>query len=76
MSKENEERTRTEKAIGEAQYLMESFDPGPAMTYGFDLPTYTLTAEQMQIIASALYLADGELQSLKGTQCKCHNTQI
>ena len=62
MSKENEERTRTEKAISEAQYLMESFDPGPAMTYGFDLPTYTLTAEQMRIIAGALYLASYELE--------------
>ena len=71
-----EERTRTEKVVNEAQYIMESFDPGLAMTYGFDLPTYTLTAEQMQIIASALYLVDGELQSLKGTQCKCHNNQI
>jgi len=44
------------------------------MTIGFDLPAYTLTAEQMQIIASALYLADSELQSLRDTQCKCHNT--
>lgn len=58
------ERTGTQKAVDEAQYLMESFDPGPAMTYGFDLPTYTLTAEQMQIIASALYLASIELDQL------------
>lgn len=74
MNKTNEERTRTEKAISEARDIMESFDPSPAMTIGFDLPTYTLTAEQMQIIASALYLADSELQSLRDTQCKCHNT--
>lgn len=74
MNKTNEEKT--DKAIREAQYLMESFDPGLAMTYGFDLPTYTLTAEQMQIIASALYLAEGELHRLRDTQCKCHNTQI
>ena len=59
---EQKERTRTQKAIDEAQYLMESFDPGPAMTYGFDLPTYTLTAEQMRIIAGALYLASYELE--------------
>jgi len=72
----NEERTRTEKALSEARDIMESFDPSPAMTIGFDLPAYTLTAEQMQIIASALYLADSELQSLRDTQCKCYNTQI
>jgi hypothetical protein len=60
----NEERTRTQKAVDEAQYLMESFDPSPAMTIGFDLPTYTLTAEQMQIIASALYWASIELEQL------------
>ena len=76
MNKTNEERTRTEKAISEARDIMESFDPSPAMTIGFDLPAYTLTAEQMQSIASALYLADSELQSLRDTQCKCYNTQI
>ena len=45
---------------------MESFDPSGAMTIGFDEPTYTLTAEQMGIIASALYLADCDLDYLIG----------
>lgn len=54
-------RQRTERLISEAREIMESFDPSPAMTIGFDRPTYELTAEQMQIIAGALYLADCEL---------------
>ena len=41
---------------------MESFDPSHAMTYGFDEPEYTVTAEQMIKIASALYLASCELE--------------
>jgi hypothetical protein len=56
------ERTRTQKAVDEAQYIMESFDPSPAMTLGFDEPEYTVTAEQMIKIASALYLASCELE--------------
>ena len=56
-----ETQTQTQKAISEARDIMESFDPSPAMTIGFDLPTYTLTAEQMIKIAGALYLADCEI---------------
>ena len=63
--------TQTQKAINEAREIMESFDPSPAMTIGFDLPTYTLTAEQMTKIAGALYLADCEIDNLTGSQCKC-----
>ena len=48
----------TKDAISEARDIMESFDPTPAMTVGFDQPIYTLTAEQMSKIAGALYLAD------------------
>lgn len=48
----------TRDSIAEAREIMESFDEGGAMTIGFDRPTYTLTAEQMAKIASALYLAD------------------
>jgi hypothetical protein len=64
--------TQTQKAINEAREIMESFDPSPAMTIGFDLPTYTLTAEQMIKIAGALYLADCEIDNLTGSQCKCN----
>ena len=64
--------TQTQKAISEAREIMESFDPGGAMTIGFDLPTYTLTAEQMVKIAGALYLADCEIDNLTGSQCKCN----
>ena len=45
-------------AIAIARDIMESFDDSAAMTIGYDRPTYTLTAEQMQQIAAALYLAD------------------
>jgi hypothetical protein len=48
----------TRDSIAEAREIMESFDESGAMTIGFDRPTYTLTAEQMVKIASALYLAD------------------
>jgi hypothetical protein len=49
---------RTQEAIAEARDIMEGFDNSPAMTVGYDDATYTLTAEQMTKIASALYLAD------------------
>lgn len=62
----------TQEAIGEAREIMESFDPGGAMTIGFDEPTYTLTAEQMTKIAAALYLADCEITDLTRAQCKCN----
>jgi len=48
----------TKSAISEARDIMESFDPTPAMTVGYDKPEYTLTSEQMIKIMSALYLAD------------------
>lgn len=51
-------KKNTEKMIAEAREIMESFDPGVAMTIGYDEPTYNLTAEQMYKIAGALYLAD------------------
>jgi hypothetical protein len=56
--------TETQSAINQARLIMESFDPSGAMTIGFDEPTYTLTAEQMGIIAGALYLADCDLDYL------------
>ena len=56
------ERTKTQQAIDEARFIMESFDDCGAMTVGYDLPTYTLTASQMSTIAGALYLADCELE--------------
>lgn len=48
----------TQIAVASAREIMESFDPTPGMTVGYDEPTYTLTAKQMSIIAGALYLAD------------------
>jgi hypothetical protein len=56
---------KTKEAISEAREIMESFDPSPAMTVGYDLPSYTLTSEQMAIIAGALYLADCEIHDLE-----------
>ena len=64
--------TPTQKAINEAREIMESFDKAGAMTIGFDLPTYTLTAEQMVKIAGALYLADCEIGELTINKCKCN----
>lgn len=57
--------TETQVAIYQARSIMESFDPSGAMTVGYDEPTYTLTAEEMGIIAGALYLADCDLAYLK-----------
>ncbi len=51
----------TQEIISHARDIMESFDESQAMTVGYDEPIYTLTSEQMGIIASALYLADCEL---------------
>ena len=59
----------TQKAIDEARLIMESFDSSPAMTVGYDEPTYTLTAEQMTKIAGALYLADCKIHELTSTEC-------
>ena len=49
---------KVQQSIDEARLIIESFDPSGAMTVGFDEETYTLTAEQMAKLASALYLAD------------------
>ncbi|CAB4219070.1 hypothetical protein UFOVP1604_153 [uncultured Caudovirales phage] len=57
--------TKTQIAIDQARLIMESFDPGGALTVGYDQPMYTLTSEQMGIIAGALYLADCDLSYLK-----------
>lgn len=55
-------RTRTQQLLDEARDLMESFDDCPAMTVGFEMEeTYQLTGKQMNLIASALYLADSEI---------------
>ncbi len=55
-------RTRTQQLLDEARDLMESFDDCPAMTVGFQMEeTYQLTGKQMNLIASALYLADSEI---------------
>ena len=52
---------KTVGALSIARDIMESFDPGPAMTIGFDDATYILTGVQMQKIATAIWLADSEL---------------
>lgn len=49
---------KVQQSIDEARLIIESFDPSGAMTVGFDEEAYTLTAEQMAKLASALYLAD------------------
>lgn len=51
----------TKDLIAKAREIMESFDQSAAMTIGYDKESYTLTAEQMLIIAAALYHADCEL---------------
>jgi hypothetical protein len=57
--------TKTQELIGKARDLMESFDDNEsAMTVGFEKTEYKLTAEQMELIAGALYLADCELSEL------------
>ena len=61
---------KAQEALDEARLLMESFDPANAMTIGFDKPYYTLTREQMLVIARALYLVDCELHELQQNQCK------
>lgn len=50
-----------QEAISDARLIIESFDPSPAMTIGFDKDSYTLTAKEMLCIARSLYLADCEL---------------
>jgi hypothetical protein len=50
--------TFTKDLIAKARDIMESFDQSAAMTIGFDKESYILTAEQMLIIAAALYHAD------------------
>ena len=59
------EKLSIEQIIEEARLIMEDFDPSPAMTIGYDKPTYELTSEQMYKIARALYLADCEIYDLK-----------
>jgi hypothetical protein len=56
---------KTQEAIANARDIMESFDPSAAMTVGFDEESYSLTKEQMAIIAGALYLADCEIYDLQ-----------
>jgi hypothetical protein len=56
---------KTQEAIANARDIMESFDPSAAMTVGFDKETYSLTSQQMAIIAGALYLADCEIHYLQ-----------
>ena len=56
---------KTLMSIANARDIIESFDPSPAMTVGFDEESYSLTAEQMSIIAGALYLADCEIHDLQ-----------
>ena len=61
-NKLNTMKELTKKHIAQARDIMESFDTSDAMTIGFEQQeTYTLTAEQMTIIAAALYLADCEI---------------
>jgi hypothetical protein len=51
------EKEKVEEIISKAREIMESFDQSGSMTIGYE-GTYNLTAEQMQVIAGALYLAD------------------
>ena len=53
------------RQIDAARTIMESFDTAGGMTIGYE-GTYTLTAEQMSIIAGALYLADCDLHDING----------
>jgi hypothetical protein len=54
----------TLNTIEQARDLLESFDHTGAMTIGFDENEYTLTGDQMQLIASALYLAECKIYEL------------
>jgi hypothetical protein len=56
---------KTQEAISNARDIMESFDQSAAMTVGFDKESYSLTRQQMAIIAGALYLADCEIHDLQ-----------
>jgi hypothetical protein len=56
---------KTQEALANARDIMESFDPSAAMTVGFDKEIYSLTSQQMAIIAGALYLADCEIHELQ-----------
>lgn len=61
-NKLNTMKKLTKELIAQARDIMESFDTSAAMTIGFEQQeTYTLTAEQMTIIAAALYHADCEI---------------
>lgn len=51
----------TLESIANARDIMESFDPGAAMTIGYDQESYTLSAEQMVTLAAALFHADCQL---------------
>lgn len=64
-------KAQEQEQIDKAREIMESFDTAGAATIGFDEPFYTLTAEQMTIIAGALYLADCRIAELTESQCKC-----
>ena len=55
---------KTLTSISNARDIMESFDSSSAMTVGFDNETYSLTKEQMIIIAEALFLADCEISEI------------
>lgn len=55
----------TLESIANARDIMESFDPGAAMTIGYDQESYTLSAEQMVTLAAALFQADCQLANLK-----------
>ena len=48
----------TKTVISEARDLLENFDESGAMTIGFDKPKYTITSEQIELLARAIYLAD------------------
>lgn len=54
----------TLESIANARDIMESFDPGAAMTIGYDQESYTLSAEQMVTLAAALFHADCQLANL------------
>lgn len=56
---------KTQEAIANARDIMESLGETCPVYVSFDEEIYTLTKEQMNKIAGALYLADCEIHDLQ-----------
>ena len=54
----------TKTVISEARDLLENFDESGAMTIGFDKPKYTITSEQLQLLAQAQSLKNNYFLSM------------